>query len=95
MSDDAPAAPLRLLHLSDLHFREGRDWLRDPMLAALARRVAQLRDEGLAPDLIAVTGDVAFAGKAGEYAQSEARRLRPRRNYVMLFCFLTAAWVTR
>jgi hypothetical protein len=59
--------PVRLLHLSDLHFRAGTAWDADPVLRALAGFVRREAGAGLAPDLVAVTGDLAFAGKAEEY----------------------------
>ena len=62
------ARPIRLLHLSDIHVRAGTAWDADPVVRALARFVgAEVRD-GLVPDLIAITGDLTFAGKAEEYA---------------------------
>jgi predicted MPP superfamily phosphohydrolase len=64
----APPGVVRILHLSDLHFSKRRAWDQDPVLASLARDVARLRDEGLAPDLVAITGDVADRGTPEEYA---------------------------
>jgi len=59
--------PVRLLHLSDIHFRAGTAWDADPVLRALVGFVRREAGAGLAPDLVAVTGDLAFAGKAEEY----------------------------
>jgi len=59
---------VRILHLSDLHFSKRRAWDQDPVLAALARDVARLCDDGLRPDLIAITGDIADRGSPDEYA---------------------------
>jgi len=59
---------VRILHLSDLHFSKRRAWDQDPVLSALARDVKRLRDDGLPPDLIAITGDVADRGTPEEYA---------------------------
>lgn len=64
----APPGVVRVLHLSDLHFSKRRAWDQDPVLAALARDVARLRDDGHAPDLVAITGDVADRGTPDEYA---------------------------
>ena len=33
--------PIRLLHLSDIHFRAGKAWDSDPVLRALARFIAR------------------------------------------------------
>lgn len=64
----APPGVVRVLHLSDLHFSKRRAWDQDPVLAALARDVERLRDDGLSPDLVAITGDVADRGAPDEYA---------------------------
>ena len=75
-SDEGPTTapgfrPIRILHLSDLHFRPDTAWSANPLLAALAAKVAFLREQGLAPDLVAITGDVAFSGQPVEYDQAE------------------------
>ncbi len=68
---------LTWLHLSDFHFRappEDRpqtEWRRDRVTEALARDLpGLLENAGLAPDLTFVTGDIAQAGKAEEYAEA-------------------------
>ena len=60
--------PIRLLHLSDLHFKAGTAWDADPLLRALCGFIEQEVADGLVPDLVAITGDIAFAGLAKEYA---------------------------
>jgi len=67
MSAAAPQAPVRILHLSDIHFRAGKAWDSDPVLRALSRFIAGEVQGGLVPDLVIVTGDLAFAGKKEEY----------------------------
>ena len=59
--------PIRLLHLSDIHFRGGKTWDSAPVLRDLTRFIAQEVAEGYVPDLVAFTGDLAFSGKAEEY----------------------------
>jgi predicted MPP superfamily phosphohydrolase len=59
--------PIRLLHLSDIHFRAGKAWDSDPVLRALARCIAGEVKAGLVPDLVVITGDLAFAGTAADY----------------------------
>ena len=56
-------ACLRILHLSDFHFRLDRKWDQDPVLAGLAKSIEQLVDDGLNPDVVVFTGDIAFSGK--------------------------------
>ena len=59
--------PIRILHLSDIHFKADKAWDADPVLRALVRFIAKEVNDGLAPDLVAITGDLAFAGVAKEY----------------------------
>lgn len=59
--------PTRLLHLSDIHFRADKAWDADPVLQKLTRFIAKEVNGGLIPDLVAITGDLAFAGTADEY----------------------------
>jgi 3',5'-cyclic AMP phosphodiesterase CpdA/tetratricopeptide (TPR) repeat protein len=59
------------LHLSDLHFREGElhTWNEDVVLRSLLKDVEEsIEKDGLRPDFIVVTGDIAFSGKKAEYA---------------------------
>ena len=62
---------LRWLHLSDLHFKETERWDRRATLQALLRKMEELKGQGLAPDLVFVTGDIANSGKRQEYEQAE------------------------
>ena len=58
---------IRILHLSDIHFTAGKAWDADPVLRALAGFIGREVREGLVPDFVAVTGDVAFSGAGKEY----------------------------
>ena len=60
--------PIRLLHLSDIHFRADTAWDSDPVLRALRGFIAVQIEAGLDLDLVVITGDLAQAGKAAEYA---------------------------
>ncbi len=64
-------APIRWLHLSDFHFAALERWDRRKTLKALLRHAERLRADGLAPDFVFVTGDVAGSGKRKEYEQAE------------------------
>ena len=58
------------LHLSDLHFRKGEQdtWNEDIVLRALLTDLRErIRSDGLHPDFIVVTGDLAFGGAEEEY----------------------------
>lgn len=68
MSVSESEPPIRLLHLSDVHFSAGKAWDADPVLRALTRFIGEEVAAGLLPDLVAFTGDLAFSGKAEEYA---------------------------
>ena len=59
--------PVRILHLSDFHFTAKTGWDYGPLFKALPEAVKELVRDGLAPDLVAITGDVAFSGKKADY----------------------------
>ncbi len=61
---------IRWLHLSDTHFREDELWDRRATLRALIAKVRELKEKGLAPDMVFVTGDIAWSGKPKEYEQA-------------------------
>ena len=60
--------PIRILHLSDIHFKTSKAWDQDPVLRALARYIGEEVKAGITPDLVVITGDLAFSGTAEEYA---------------------------
>ncbi len=62
---------IRWLHLSDFHFEGLERWDRRATLMALLRHAEELRADGLAPDFVFVTGDIAQSGKRNEYEQAE------------------------
>ena len=64
--------PVRVLHLSDLHFSAKTAWDSDTVLGRLATDVARLRAEVGELHLVVVTGDIANFGTADEYAQATA-----------------------
>lgn len=64
--------PVRLLHLSDMHFRTSKSWDADPVLRALTDFVGKTVEAEGPPDLVAITGDLAFSGKADEYRLARA-----------------------
>lgn len=68
----APATPaskdvIRLLHLSDFHFRTTTTWDASTVLGRLADDVAVLVEREGKPDLLVLTGDIAFSGQRDEY----------------------------
>ena len=65
-------APIRFLHLSDFHFSSGKAWDADPILRELAGFIGREVKAGLQPDLVAITGDLAFSGSPIEYALAKA-----------------------
>ena len=58
--------PVRVLHLSDLHFSAKTAWDSGTVLERLAKDVARLRGEIGDIDLVVVTGDIANQGTAEE-----------------------------
>jgi len=63
---------LTWLHLSDLHFRSEHKWEQTIVLNSLMRDVLpDLRTDGLHPDLVFVTGDIANSGRPEEYLQAQ------------------------
>ncbi|NJK31887.1 MAG: hypothetical protein HC927_05445 [Deltaproteobacteria bacterium] len=65
----AKLTPLRVLHLSDFHFRVETSWNATPLLEDLVNCIGDpARMSLLPPDLVVVTGDIAFSGRKAEYA---------------------------
>jgi predicted MPP superfamily phosphohydrolase len=64
--------PVRVLHLSDLHFSAKTAWDSGTVLGRLAADVGSLRAEVGELHLVVVTGDIANFGTADEYAQATA-----------------------
>ena len=61
---------LSWLHISDLHYGDSEQqcWDENIVLKALLRDVAErIQRDGLQPDFIVVTGDIAFSGREAEY----------------------------
>lgn len=65
-----PWRPIRVVHLSDLHFDERSAWDAGTVLDRLAQDVSKLRQELGEIDLVVVTGDIANKGRASEYAMA-------------------------
>lgn len=64
--------PVRILHLSDIHFRVANAWDAVPVLRALTKFVGEQVAADGPPDLVALTGDLAFSGLAEEYELARA-----------------------
>jgi len=63
---------LTILHISDIHIQEGDSYARDVVLKALVDSVRFFKEnENRKPDIIAVTGDIAYSGT--EYGEQMAR----------------------
>ena len=60
--------PIRVLHISDMHFSSETVWDADTVLFRLAADVEGLRREVGEIDLVVVTGDIADRGVAEEYS---------------------------
>jgi predicted MPP superfamily phosphohydrolase len=59
----------QILHISDLHINDsgGESFDRKVVLDPLIRRVAKDLEKGFRPEMVAVTGDIAFKGVTNEY----------------------------
>ena len=60
--------PICWLHISDFHLRPADEWSQDVVLESMCQNIKQQHDSGTAFDFVLVTGDIAFSGKAEEYA---------------------------
>jgi predicted MPP superfamily phosphohydrolase len=68
VQQDEPLGPVvRILHLSDFHFRTSTTWDANTVLGRLSVDIMRLARNGLAPDIIVLTGDIAYSGKRAEY----------------------------
>jgi predicted MPP superfamily phosphohydrolase/tetratricopeptide (TPR) repeat protein len=59
---------LTWLHVSDLHFRDSGPVDRDVVLDSLVESVRRRAQKEPSPDLIFLSGDIAYSGKAEDYA---------------------------
>lgn len=61
---------MKILHLSDLHFTSG-SISQDVVISSLSTMIEKLCKEETKPNIIVLTGDIAFSGKADEYAKAK------------------------
>lgn len=57
----------QLVHISDLHISQEDDFDRSVILDPLIRRTREDLKKGFTPEIVVVTGDIAFSGKKEEY----------------------------
>ncbi|MDH3347743.1 MAG: hypothetical protein OEM02_06550 [Desulfobulbaceae bacterium] len=62
---------LQLLHLSDLHIRMDQGFDRSLVLDPLLERLDNDFKKGFTPELVLVTGDIAFSGLQAEYEEAK------------------------
>lgn len=62
---------LVILHLSDLHFGKEKEFDRSVVLESLMDRFGTDAKNGLKPEIVIVTGDIAFSGALDEYKQAK------------------------
>jgi len=60
--------PISWLHISDFHLRDSQAWAQDVVLSAMCKDIERQRGAIGTIDFVLATGDLAFAGKAHEYA---------------------------
>lgn len=57
----------RILHLSDFHFTKSRTWDNAPVLGQLGPAIQELIEGGFVPNVVALTGDLAWAGNSDDF----------------------------
>lgn len=62
--------PLRWLHISDFHIKPKSSYDRDRVLGALCKSIKHVEERFGRLDFIIASGDIAFSGKADEYAEA-------------------------
>src|SRR6266849_1370695 len=62
---------MKILHLSDLHFRN-RDISQDLVLSSLLKSLEDIFRIQTKPNIIIITGDIAFSGKSEEYQRARS-----------------------
>lgn len=68
----APSTRLTWLHLSDFHLRASMGWSQDAVLSTMLADIkSRYDDDAERPDLLFLTGDIAFSGKEPEYKFAE------------------------
>lgn len=58
----------QILHISDLHINSQENFDRSVVLDPLIKRIEEDRGNGFQPEIIIMSGDVAYSGKEKEYA---------------------------
>ena len=61
---------LQILHLSDLHISTDKNFDRSLVLDPLIERVRADRKKNIKPELVIVTGDIAYKGIKEEYDEA-------------------------
>ena len=65
----------QILHISDLHFNEEKfkdeDFNRHVVLNPLIERIEEDRQSGFKPEIVVVSGDIAYKGKTAEYDEAK------------------------
>lgn len=61
---------MKILHLSDMHFT-ANGISQDVVISSLSRKIENLCKEEEKPNIIVISGDIAFSGKAEEYTKAK------------------------
>lgn len=61
---------MKILHLSDMHFT-ANGISQDVVISSLSKKIENLCKEEEKPNIIVISGDIAFSGKAEEYAKAK------------------------
>lgn len=61
---------LKILHLSDFHFKTG-NVSQDIVLSSLSKKIEKICKTEIKPNILIITGDIAYSGKKQEYIQAK------------------------
>ena len=67
-----PKNHFQILHLSDLHISEDKQFDQSLVFDPLLERLKKDADKGLKPEIVLVTGDIVYHGIASEYKQAKS-----------------------
>ncbi len=82
----------QILHISDIHVKGTKDFDRSVVLDPFLKRIEKDLSKGFNPEIVIVTGDIAYSGLKTEYEPAkgffdgllDALRLRPERLFIVL-----------
>ncbi len=65
---DKKSKPFQILHLSDLHISKDNNPANSAIFNALLKQIEKDSDNGVSPEIVVISGDIAKRGIADEYS---------------------------